>query len=400
MKLRSKPVVWSLLLLSCQPANDAQTAVRFTSTDSAGVQVTVQQVAAQSPLCRGASEPQRTFGEQTSDSVVPLFGVTDAVWLDSGAVAVAQERVGGVWIFNSHGEPQKLLGRHGNGPGEFRSVWRVWPGPNGFIAIGDARPWRIQHFSKDMGTPRVTTFDPPVVNRPVFSEILFDGSFVIAEECCRVSAPEFSRTELIVRSYSSAGRLRDTLARLPFGRIGRLSNTANASWMRPLFEAGSSIASNGAEIALGDQRRPEVRIVKPDGTPIRIVRWSWVGRSEQGAVTSEDIEQYRRDRIMQSSQVNEQFVKEDVSEDRPVNDSFPKFSRLLLSEDGNLWVRLYKRPGEAREKYLRFSSEGALVCVLTLPETQVLLRVRTDTLLVLDRSIETGELVRELVLRR
>ncbi|CAN5706036.1 hypothetical protein BH23GEM10_BH23GEM10_04820 [soil metagenome] len=77
----------------------------------------------------------------------------------------------------------------------------------------------------------------------------------------------------------------------------------------------------------------------------------------------------------------------------PLPDSLPVYDRLLLAEDGNMWVRQFTVPGEQDSKWWVFGQDGYLKGQLILPSTSEILEAHTDRLVVLHAPPDEPEIV-------
>ncbi len=80
-----------------------------------------------------------------------LFGVTDALFLRDGRILIADGGSRTLKFFDAQGGFLSSVGRPGDGPGEFRSIYRVAEFADGRIAALDLMLGRVTVFSTDGG---------------------------------------------------------------------------------------------------------------------------------------------------------------------------------------------------------------------------------------------------------
>lgn len=89
-----------------------------------------------------------------------------------------------------------------------------------------------------------------------------DGSTVSGHDCCRVDGAGFHPRTLRLVLHDRDGVLADTIGEYPFGEDGLLPNAGrDGSYMSPLFESFTSVASYGMHTIIGDQAKQELVIL-------------------------------------------------------------------------------------------------------------------------------------------
>ena len=101
------------------------------------------------PVAYLVSEAPRIQIGSGDDDASALFGVTDAIRLRDGGVLVADGASRSLKFFDARGTYVRSLGRAGDGPGEFRGLYRVAELADGRIAALDIILARVTLFSTD-----------------------------------------------------------------------------------------------------------------------------------------------------------------------------------------------------------------------------------------------------------
>src|SRR5690606_31850317 len=92
--------------------------------------------------------------------------VRDAILLDGGGVALLDGRLGQVIEFDSSGRVQRVLGRRGEGPGEFSAPVTLSHQRNGSFGVYDQRTLRVTSFSPGSPDPTVLSLERRVFEFP------------------------------------------------------------------------------------------------------------------------------------------------------------------------------------------------------------------------------------------
>ena len=119
-----------------------------------------------------------------------------------------------------------------------------------------------------------------------------------------------------------------------------------------------------------------------NGLPIRRIRWQGPDLN----VTQRDVDRYR-DALEGSYRRGgnpdwrARFERRWAWESENVPDVFPAYDRLMIGDDGVLWVHDYVRPGEPSE-WFAFAADGTWIRTLVLPPRTLLLDIGRDWALV------------------
>ena len=316
-----------------------------------------------------------------------LFGEINAgARLADGSVVVSDQQNLRFQRFSADGEHLWSRGRAGEGPGEFEFVK---------IAEGCASEESIVLY--DMWTTRVHEYDKEgnLVDdyRFVYNDLPLrdfvcapNGRVAFTGRSARFGEDAVEPGELyrVLVSLGSA-ELGDTEATMLRDRIPDLEQRAqgggNAMPGR-IWTHHVALAATNDGVWLGTSDDYEVELVDWTGSTIRRVRWE----GPDLAVTQQDVDRYRDDL--------EQLYRENGGpnwrarfegtwewQSEVVPDEFPAYHRLLVGDDGVLWVHDYIRPGE-RSEWLGFDEDGRWVRTLVLPPRTSLLDIGPDWALV------------------
>ena len=335
---------------------------------------------------RLSAEPILSIGRLDGPDEYLLAGINAGARLADGSVVVSDRQQYRVQRFSAEGEHLWSRGREGEGPGEFRYVQ---------IAEGCASEESIVVY--DIWTDRVYVFDGEgnLVNEYRFlynglplrdfgcapsGRLAFMGSSVrMGEE--GVEPGELYRELLSLGSAELGDTATTTLReRIPHSEQ-RLLGPGNAmpgsTWPHDVV-----FAATNEGVWLGTSEDYEVELIDWTGATIRRIRWE----GPDLAVTRQDVDRYRdalEERYRDDDDPNwrARFESTWDWESEIVPDVFPAYQRLLVGDDGVLWVQDYIRPGD-RSEWFAFDPDGRWVRSLVLPPRTRLLDIGPDWVLV------------------
>jgi hypothetical protein len=100
------------------------------------------------PVFVAADSPRLTIGVFEGDPELMFERVVDVLRLGGGEIAVADVQAARVSLFSPAGEPIRSWGGRGDGPGEFRSLSRLYQAPGDSLLALDARGGRASLFDE------------------------------------------------------------------------------------------------------------------------------------------------------------------------------------------------------------------------------------------------------------
>jgi len=128
--------VWALAACGAGTGTGSGTVFR----DSAGVAIAESdhtRPAWGSDGWRLTDAPLIQVGSVDAEGPEQFLGVMDARLLPNGDLAVVNARLQRVVLFDAQGKHRRTIGRRGDGPGEFREPWKVYPQAGDSLMVVD-----------------------------------------------------------------------------------------------------------------------------------------------------------------------------------------------------------------------------------------------------------------------
>lgn len=310
---------------------DAPRAAAFTTRDSAGA--VIAESAGPAWEARDGwvvqPEPVLVAGGAGKGPAHELYRVRDALLLEDGRIAVANEGSAEVRIFDAEGGHLVSVGREGAGPGEFQTVSGLHRYRGDSILVWDRRQGRATVLDPSGEYARVITPRTNATSSQL-AGVLPDGSFVVASVWRgAIAEGERIEAELPLVRYDSTGMLLDSIARYPYTTLVRVGFAIAPLW----FGASTDAVLRHGRLYVATGRRPEVEVLSPEGELLRVTRW----REEPEAITEEAIRDWEA-RQLEASEPEERPATRRFHETlryAPMN----AFNRgILVDAEGNLWV--------------------------------------------------------------
>ncbi len=323
-----------------------------TSHDSAGVTIDEYpaDIAARAPLITVDTAPLFRAGEGSDSIDLAPFGDVGLL-SDGGTVAVDRGRTQ-LLVFNADGSFRTTLGKPGEGPGEFRSINRMFVVPGDSIVAADVGP-RVAIFTAAGDLAR--SFTVPIVSEFPTQHALagraaadrwFLAPFSTATNGPPEAMPNVDRPVSIglVAESAGPGGAWDTLTSVrPIPQVRatmHLGGQAREILTVPLYSRNPSAVPVGqGELAIADGGPWEVRIYGGNGLA-RIIRAptarlpvtaAMIDASVTGRVAAA-----RRQRPDMPDSILVQI--EQTFREQPVTDTLPAVSRLMPASEDVIWL--------------------------------------------------------------
>ena len=344
---------------------------------------------------RLSEEPTLSIGVAGGQEEHELFEVSGAARLADGSIVVYERGAYRVQRFGPDGEHLWSRGKAGDGPGDFQLFAEllvpcareqsvvIHDRYNQRFAVfdGDGRLLAAYPFSFQGAQPRGITCAPG-------GRLVVSG---LGKEHPTEPGPYQTTADMAFADSSAVTLLREDVPgedRLATADEYGMSGSEPGIWGRKLTFAPTD---SGTWLGRGDDY--ELEFVDWTGRTTRRIRWE----GPDLAVTQRHIDAYReelRERFESGRQ--DVFIPEPFRDPRDwrvrfeerwerdlavLPSSFPAYGRLLLGDDGVLWVQDYPRPGQSAE-WRAFDDGGEEFRSLLLPAETRLLDIGADWALV------------------
>jgi hypothetical protein len=319
------------------------------------------------------------------DPVANFTGFAGTFRLTSGRIVVIEPQGSVMKLIDSAGNVT-AVGRQGGGPGEFQFL--VWAGrmPGDSILTFEVGGRRFQLFGPDGTFVRNVTFQPDIDGQfpipPMPAGAFADGTVLTQ----RSSKPPFPfegpvgsirRDSAMVIRYDQEGKPLDSLGVWPSAELFGVEMQMGPQKMRvPMarpFSPQLQLAVLNDTVYVGNGDAYEVRVLTPDGRPVRIVRRA----GERKAVTPAMIAEYKEDFLGATEEFRQmppQLVEQMKAsvEVAPYPETLPAYGRVLVAADGHLWVQEAEGTSLAglggSRTWSVFAPDGAWLGDVTMPE--------------------------------
>lgn len=260
--------------------------------------------------------------------------MSGAVRLPTGEIVAANAGTSELRFYDSAGTHRGTVGGEGDGPGEYRRILSVWRLGADSLLVSEI-VGSLTVLGADGAYGRRLSLDRAAVGGyPLPVGVFGDGSLLVG--VWRVSEPDAFREGYTLRydvyfRYSLTGDALDSLVTRP-GRENVASRYGRAfSSGSPPFGRAAVTAIDGDRWYYGSSARYEIEVLTARGQLVRLVRRSVqnrpvtkaiIARLRDAATARTDLPPIIRQRIM----------------NEPFPETMPAYARLLVDDEGNLWV--------------------------------------------------------------
>jgi hypothetical protein len=344
--------------------------------DSAGIRIVDSDSAhwtTQSPW-RIAPEPDLQIGAVDGESPYLFSGIQDVLALEDSTIVVADSRTHELRWFTSDGGHYATAGGEGGGPGEFGRLFGVWPYRGDSVAAYDAALRKVEIFDGSGTYARGVRVDVSL-NR---------ASFHYLEDFPHMAGADGNGGLLImlpraVRRDVGVGEAWITRTVLHFGSdragpdtvvIARTGRT-EVRQVDPSIQLGSRHFSSSVDPVAGPhgifEANPdqfEIRRYTSNGELNAVFRRS----HEQVRVTPEHVSAERSRVLDRAPMPAMRGRMAELFDARTVPESFPVARRLLVDDDGNVWIEGYPVAEVIAPTWYVFDVDGGYLGELPMPE--------------------------------
>ncbi len=307
-------------------------------------------------------EPLLSIADDNATGEPQLGEVVGLTRLPSGGLLVADRVLQSLRMFAADGSLEQVIGREGDGPGEFRYInWAKRCGDSLFVADIGRRDFALYALDGTLGrTAPYLQGGSPAYHSACNASGLWVHNGWESPNCERAGRVRFNVSYWLA---TSAGERVADLGEMPGSE--RLVNCHD-----DLFGSGPHPLGKEPVVAIGRERAYVgladsfvVRVFAIDGSPLSAISAAVADLR----TTAEDIVRFKRlDTLGKPPRERAQQVREWERVEFPP--TVPAYDKLLVDALDYLWVRHYPRGDNATVEWLVFSPAGELVARTALPE--------------------------------
>jgi hypothetical protein len=343
--------------------------------DSAGIHI-VENTAplwAEGEGWKLSEKPVLSIGELEGDPSYQLFQVYDARRLSDGRIVVANAGSSELRFYDGKGRFKGVVGRKGGGPGEFKGLADVWALADDSLLAYDFRNDRISFF--DPSGEFVRSFQLQSLtggkSSPSLVAPFADGSLLISARTMFFSPQTeggLRRDSVLYLRCDPAGALLDSVGWFPGPEWYVKSDEGIMAASSRAFGRSPVATASADAFYFGSSDSYEIARYDGNGQLQRLIRRT----HESLDVTPEDIESWIEERLADADDENQRAFWEKLYADMPFPQTMPAYERLIVDDEGSLWVEEYRRPTDEQPRWTVFDAEGVMLGeVETPPEFQV-----------------------------
>jgi hypothetical protein len=323
--------------------------------DSAGVAIVTSTSPQWAPgeEWRVPLEPAVTIGQIEGADEYQLFRVVAAHRLADGRIVVANWGSQELRFYDEAGEYLFAAGREGGGPGEFRSLGRLWV-LGDTLVIMDFQLMRISLFGANgefLHSFNLTHTSAGIL--PIPADLFSNGSLLVEHDlrdANRVAG--LKRDSVMLLTYNLDGELIDTVGSFPGDETYYLIEQDRITSLPRPFGLESQHDVAGDRLYFGASDSYEIQVFTLDGTPQRIIRRP----VPNPPVTQREADEYR-DRLLERQQGMAPAFRR-LSQQVELPATKPAYTRILVDALDNVWVAEYPANEGDRSWWNVFDSQG------------------------------------------
>ncbi len=322
--------------------------------------------------------PDLRIGSLTDpDQALTAFNANQLAVADDGTMFIGQSQDGQIRVYNQDGALLRVIGRSGEGPGEFARLMTIGLQEGELYGV-DLINASVEFFTPGGEYLRTKTFreSPESESRPSPPYTLFPDGTGIASP----GRPVGLDSTFTYLRVDSLGVVLDTLLEFPSSRVSASieTGTTRASIRRPFGGPTPFAVSPDGQITwtVDDESTTGYRLIKRSISGDTL----FVGSFEVSPIEVPDSVRQREDSIAMS-QAQRAFqdrsqARSFVDEFVPIPKFYPSARAARPSEDGGVWVQLAPNPSAEHQVWVLHDAEAAPQAKLHLPASINLVLIR------------------------
>jgi hypothetical protein len=331
--------------------------------DSAGVRIVrLPRLAVAAPRWTAES----LFSTASLDSI-HLVGIVGAVFAPDTSLLIGD--LGAVFRLDRSGRSMRRVARDGDGPGEFRGIFRLGIATDGSIFVGDVRTGRLTRIAPDGSLVRYIgrlSLDPAGRETDPIA-VLGDGRIVATwwqgranrGTLAGIPAGAFERDSMPLFAWRPETGLADTLGMWPGLERARVSLDGESRLPVP-FSRSALFDGRGDLVVIGTSDSIDLFLFEGARLRLRLV-----GPDAHRRPTDPERNAWRRSLRESRPDIAEELLA--AERDAPEVSELPGIGAVALDGSGNIWVGAYATPGQTLRTWWIFSPAADPIGRMELP---------------------------------
>lgn len=326
-----------------------------------------------------SSEPLLSIGSAT-----PLHKMTGAVRLSGGQIAVADGGLGSsrISLFSPQGEFIRVVGRTGDGPGEYRTVTSLQLGPEDSLIAFDRSLQRLTVFKPGQDEPRIESYRPrPEVaeGEPLGAVLRLSDQRWVGREA---ETPIWGPPGMISRDTMSVGLMDASLE--AFESLEHVPGIMSTVFLRdgrrvltlPAFSPNVLSSTWGRCVFLSPADTSLVSVYSEAGDLIG----QFHGPGEPRPVQQEHLDSLLVAQLRSVPEDQWPRVRQRL-EDVEHTNHLPYYHQMILDEWGHVWLQEYQPPRGLGSRWFVLSQSGELLGTMITPKPLGVFSITKDGVL-------------------
>jgi hypothetical protein len=368
-------VLGAILALGC--AGDGRNSDSV-ARDSAGVTI-VESTGSQwasGEEWRVSGTPSVVIGETEGADEYQLYRVVGAERLEDGRIVVANWGSHELRFYDHEGEYLFAAGKEGGGPGEFRSLGRMWTLGDSLVTV-DFQQLRVSLFNRAgefIHSFNLTSTAEGLL--PIPEQVFSNGKLLVEHDRRRrVRESGLTRDTVLLATYTLNGEFSDSVGWFPETETYFLVDADRiASQPRPFgLESQKDVA--GDRLYFGASDSYEIGVFTSEGFLERIIR-----RPVPNPELSREEASAYQDRLLERLPEMSPPFRE-LHRQIELPDTKPAFSRMIVDSGDNLWVAEYPEDDADASLWNVFDPDGRWLGTVETPYGGFVYQIGEDFLL-------------------
>lgn len=363
-----------------------------TVTDSAGVQIVVNHSPAwaRGERWRVSRRPLVSLGDSEDDPRYQFSYVSDTYRFSDGKLAVVDNQVAEIKLYDRDGSFLRHFSRRGEGPGEYRSPGHIREYRSDSIVVSDFAGYGYLVFDsagvfrRSFQAYELLLYWPQDDETRPSGGMLFDGVFSDGSlllhypEVIRTTGSGVRRGMVYLVRLNPQGTAVDTVATYLGDR--HFPEYGDRIPMHGHFGPKVNVALHQDEIFIGNGEEFRIDVLDREGSLTKSIRVDRANPPLTEHVRTSFLDSERR-RLGGSPESTSEMLEGWLS--LPIPERLPAFDRLLVDELGNLWVGHWPEDefSYVPDRYTVFDPSGKMLGTVEVPREFTVKQIGADFVL-------------------